>query len=102
MKNALLAMAAALLTLPSCTGCREDALRFDITCFVAPEADEYCLFPANESGGMIQFEPEGVTFLCCLASIGDAFCPKEFLSLDWHGRHYPYLNDCDNSSAASS
>ena len=48
--------------------CRGDAFRF-----VAPEADEYSLFPANESGGMIQLEPEGVTLLCCLASIGGAF-----------------------------
>ncbi|MBQ7242752.1 MAG: hypothetical protein IJS52_00890 [Bacilli bacterium] len=51
---------------------------------------------------MIQFEPEGVTLLCCLVSIGDAFCVEEFLSLDWYDGHCPYLNDCDNLSAASS
>lgn len=51
--------------------------------FVAPKADKFCLFPAGESGGPIQFEPEDVTLLCYQASIGDQFYVEEFFP--WAG-----------------
>ncbi|MBQ7244684.1 MAG: leucine-rich repeat protein [Bacilli bacterium] len=57
---------------------------FDITGFIASETDEFFLFPADESGSMIQFEPADVTLLCYQASIGDPFYAEEFLSLDWY------------------
>lgn len=52
--------------------------------FVAPKADKFCLFPADESGGPIQFESEDETLLCYQASIGDQFYVEEFFSLGWY------------------